>query len=150
MEIRIERRQTGQEILDEIHERWPDREAIMRDVKQDVKTDAWEAQEALFWWDRLQEDPARLEEIHTRGQTMIASDDTLRFLTKGRLQLLRHIADHRGESLGDVAHHMGKDLGNVQRATQKLADMGLVRMTKRKKETIVEPAGNTIRMDLLA
>ncbi len=142
MQIRIETRCTGREILDDLQSKWGSREAIAKDQSPD-------AVDALFWWDLLQ-DEARLDEQHVLGETIELDVEDLRLLSRGRVALLKHAAEHSGEPLGKIAEHLGRDLANVKRDTDKLTEMGLLRTRKQGRELRVSPAGNSIQIDLLA
>lgn len=142
MQIRIETRRTGHEILDDIKSKWGSRKAILKDESP-------EAMDALFWWDLLQ-DKDRLDETHTIGETIDLDAEDLRLLSRGRVALLKHAAEHEGEPLSKIAEHLGRDLANVQRDTDKLVEMGLLRAHKKGRELLVTPAGNSIQIDLLA
>lgn len=142
MEIRIETRRTGHDILKDLESKWGSRKAILKDGSPD-------AQDSLFWWDLLQDD-ARRDELHTLGESIELEAEDLRFLSRGRVALLKHAAQHQGESLGRVAEHLGRDLANVQRDAQRLVDMGLLRAQKKGRQLMVSPAGTSIQIDLLA
>jgi hypothetical protein len=142
MQIRIETRRIGREILDDIKSKWSSRKAI-------VKDESPEAMDALFWWDLLQ-DKKRLDEEHVLGETIELDAEDLRMLSRGRVALLKHAAEHQGESLGKIAEHLGRDLANVKRDTDKLCEMGLLRTQKMGRELRVSTAGNSIQIDLLA
>ncbi len=142
MQIRIETRRTGREILADIKSKWGSRKVILKDGSP-------EAMDALFWWDLLQ-DETRLDERHTLGETIELDAEDLRLLSRGRVALLKHAAQHNGEALGKIAEHLGRDLANVKRDTDKLTEMGLLRTRKRGRELLVSPAGNSIQIDLLA
>ena len=142
MQIRIETRRTGREILDDIKSKWSGRKAILKDGSPE----AWDA---LFWWDLLQ-DKSRLDEQHVLGETIELDAEDLRLLSRGRVALLKHAAQHNGEALGKMAEHLGRDLANVKRDTDKLTEMGLLRTQKKGRELRVSAAGNSIHIDLLA
>jgi hypothetical protein len=142
MQIRIETRRTGREILEDILSRWGSGKAIAQD-------DSPEAMDALFWWNLLQ-DESRLDQEHVLGETIELDAEDLRMLSRGRIALLKHVAEHQGEALGKIAEHLGRDLANVKRDTDKLSQMGLLRTLKKGRELRVSPAGNSIQIDLLA
>lgn len=142
MQIRIETRRTGREILKDIKSKWSSRKAIAKDKSPD-------AMDALFWWDLLQ-DKSRLDEEHVLGETIELDAEDLHLLSRGRVALLKHAAEHNGEALGKIAEHLGRNLANVKRDTDKLTEMGLLRTHKKGRELLVSPAGNSIQIDLLA
>lgn len=146
MEIRVEERLTGRELRDRILERHGSRERL---EAQAARKRAHEAQEDLWMLRLLEREPSRLdEELRVTDIGSLSLRD-LALLTPSRLRLLQKLAAaRRAYNVTGLARALGRDKKNVSRDVGILADLGLVRVVRRGRESIPRPRGRDIHIVL--
>lgn len=145
MEIRIERRLTGQALREEILQRHGSRQALV---------DAAEAGDTAARSDLadlrlLEEDPRRLQADHHVESVLTVAPEELDRLTPKRLALLEFLAEaDRPYNVTELAGALGRDKKNVSEDLQILEDLGLVESVRRGREKLTKPRGNDIHIVL--
>lgn len=145
MEIRIERRLTGEALREEILERYGSREAL----EEAAEAGDAEARSSLADLRLLEEDPSRLQADHRIESILTLSADELDRLSPKRLALLEFLAEaDRPYNVTELAGALGRDKKNVSEDLEILGDLGLVESVRRGREKLSKPRGNDIHIVL--
>lgn len=144
MEIRVEQKLTGQQLKNQILERYG---SIERLVALAARKGMFEAQNDLTILREFEEDPTRLSLQTTVTTIASLSARDLERLTPERLRLLEVLTSRRDTpSLTTLSRRLRRDKKNVSEDLRLLTELKLVKVDRHGKELSACPLGTEIHI----